>query len=407
MTTEAAPAADGEQRPGAAAGIPPGMHRFTQMERVIHGRPVADALAGELELLGARRVFLVTNRSLADGDAVAHIVAALGDRLAGRFDGVRAHAPRDCIVEGAAAIRSAGADLLLAVGGGSVIDAAKVMSLCVRHGYGRIEQLDPHANRRAPDTGHAPADAAHWLRVLAVPTTLSGAEFASSGGATDPRSRMKEAFVEPMLMPVSVILDPAMTFATPLPLMLATGIKAIDHAVERVTSANANPYSDAVSLLALRLLAQALPAIRLRPDDPGPRNDAQYGMFMSLAGSASGVAVNGSHAIGHVLGAHAAVPHGETSCVLCPAVLRWHADVAADRHRLLCDALDVPGHDAAGALSSLIASLGLPQRLRDVGVQRDQFDDIARKTMHEALLRNSRKPVRSEADVLEILEIAW
>lgn len=388
-------------------GVPPGMHRFTQMERVIHGRPVADVLARELELLGARRVFLVTNRSLADGDAVAGIVAMLGDRLAGRFDGVRAHAPRDCIVEGAAAIRAAGADLLLAVGGGSVIDAAKVMSLCVRHGHERIEQLDPHANRRTPDTGRAPADAEHWLRVLAVPTTLSGAEFASSGGATDPRSRMKEAFVEPMLMPVSVILDPAMTFATPLPLMLATGIKAIDHAIERVTSVTANPYSDAVSLLALRLLAQSLPAIRRRPDDPIPRNDAQYGMFMSLAGSASGVAVNVSHAIGHVLGAHAAVPHGETSCVLCPAVLRWHADVAADRHRLLCDALGMPGHDAAGAVSSLVASLGLPQRLRDVGVQHGQFADIARKTMHEALLRNSRKPVRSEADVLEILEIAW
>lgn len=391
----------------AEAMVPPGVHRFSQMERVIHGQPVASVLPGELELLGAERVFVVANRSLAASGLLAPIEACLGGRLAGRFDGVRAHAPRDDVLRGAAAVREARADLLLAVGGGSVIDAAKVMSLCVRHGFDRIDDLDALANQRPLDSGRAPADAERWLRVVAVPTTLSGAEFAGSAGSTDPRRGMKEGFAAPMLMPVSVILDPAMTLATPLPMMLATGIKAVDHAVERITSITANPYSDSLSLLALQLLSRALPAMREQPSALAPRQDALYGVCMSMAGTASGAGANVSHAIGHVLGAHAGVPHGETSCVTSPAVLRWNAEAAAPRHWMLSQALGGGTDDAAAALSALIASLGLPLRLRDVGVRRDQFDEIARKTMHEAILRNSRKPVRTPADVLEILEIAW
>lgn len=385
----------------------PGVHRYSQMERVYHGQPVTAVLPEELELLDAHRVFVITSRSMAASKLLAPIEAALGTRLAGRFDGVRAHAPRDCVLQGARVVREARADLLLAVGGGSVIDAAKVTSLCIRRGFERIEDLDALANHRPQDIGRAPADAGQWLRMIAVPTTLSGAEFASSAGSTDPRRGMKEGFGAPMLAPVSIILDAAMTSATPMPMLLATGIKAVDHAVERITSANANCYSDSLSQLALRLLARALPAMREHPQDPAPRQDALFGVYMSMAGSVSGVRSNVSHAIGHVLGAHAGVPHGETSCVISPAVLRWNADVAAEQHRMLSHALGRDDGDAATALSALIESLGLPLRLRDVGVRRDQFDDIARKTMHEALLRNSRKPVRDVADVLEILEIAW
>src|SRR5690606_32962088 len=110
-------------------------------------------------------------------------------------------------------------------------------------------------------------------------------------------------------------LDPAMTLATPLELLCSTGMKAVDHAVERLTSRTANPYSDAVSELALRMLARALPALAERPEDLDLRSKLQYEMFMSLRGSASGGTANVSHAIGHVIGAHAGVPHGHTTGV--------------------------------------------------------------------------------------------
>lgn len=386
--------------------ILPVTHRFTQMERVLLGRPVAVALADELALLGARRVLLITARSLANSTALDRLRAALADRLAATYAGVLAHSPRACVVEGARAARACGADLLVAVGGGSVIDAAKAMLLMLRHGYDTPDALEPHANRLEPDRGRRPADADRWLRVVAVPTTLSGAEFASSAGLTDPARGLKHGFSHPMMIPVSVILDPAMALTAPRRLLLGTGVKSLDHAVERITSANANPYSDAVSVLALRLLAGALPRLRDGADLQA-HADAQTGMFMSLAGSASGVAVNVSHAIGHVLGAHVGVPHGETSCVLLPATLRWSLDACAERQAIISEALGAPGGDAADTVAALVASLDLPTRLRDVGVRREDLPLIAAKTMHERLLRNSRKPVDGPDDIARILELAW
>lgn len=383
-----------------------GMHRFTQMERVIHGRPVAQALDEEMALLGSKRVCIVTTRSVVAAGLDEHATKVLGARHAGTYAGVTAHSPRQCVIDIAAQASAVDADLLLAIGGGSAIDAAKAALMALRYGYTTPEQLEPHANRREPDLGRTPSDAAQWCRVLAVPTTLSGAEFASSAGLTDPQRAIKQAFTAPMMMPVSVILDPAMTRATPLRLMLGTGIKAVDHATERVTSAFATPFSDAVSLLALRLLAQALPRIAADPQDLAARADAQYGMFMSLAGSATGAMANVSHAIGHVLGAHAGVPHGETSCVMLPAVLRWNADATVSQQRAIAQALGTPESSAADGIERLVRSLGLPTRLSEVGVTREAFAAIAGKTMHEHLLRASRKPVPDPQTVEQILNLA-
>src|ERR1700741_3331813 len=144
-----------------------------------------------------------------------------------------------------------------------------------------------------------------------------------------------------------------MTRSTPLALLLSTGMKAVDHAVERVTSASAGPFSDALSLLALRLLYQALPELKRRPDDLEVRASLQYGAFMSVAGIASGTAVNVSHAIGHVLGGHAGVPHGHTTGVLLPAVLRWSLESTSGPQQKLRDALGTGHTSAAQAIETL------------------------------------------------------
>lgn len=391
----------------APAELQPGLHRFTRMERVHWGRPACAVLGEELALIGARRVLVVTNASLSGSAEISALGEALGEKGVGRFTGVTAHSPRECVLAGARMAGESKADLLLAVGGGSVIDATKAMLLCLRHGYTTSEQLEPHANVRAPDLGHAPADADRWIRMIAVPTTLSGAEFASSAGLTDKQRGLKHAFTHPMQIPQAVILDPAMTLPTPLGLLKSTGMKAVDHAAERMTSAAANPYSDAVSVLALRLLYEALVRLDEQPRDLDLRSKLQYGMFMSLCGSASGVAVNVSHAIGHVLGAHAGVPHGETTGTVLPAVLRWNREATREAQRQIAGALGAKDGDAAAAVSSLVVKLGLPSRLRDVGVRREDLGTLAQKSMHEALLRNSRKPVNGPADIAEILETAW
>lgn len=384
-----------------------GLHRFSQMERVHWGRSVTNVLPDEIKITKARRVFVVTNRSLSGTAALSTIVRLLADRFAGMYAQVTAHAPRDCAIAGAAAARAADADLLIAVGGGSVIDAAKAMLMCMRYGYTSSDQLEPHANVRIPDLGHAPDDASLWRRVIAVPTTLSAAEFASSAGLTDPARGLKQAFSHPMQMPQAVILDPGMTSATPLPLLKATGMKALDHAAERMTSVTANAYSDAVSELALRLLGEGLMQIDARPDDLDLRAKLQYGMFMSMCGSSAGVAVNVSHAIGHVLGGHSSVPHGQTTGLILPAVLRWNRAATAEAQVRISAALDGPSGDGSAAVSRLAERLLLPTQLRAVGISRDEIPELAQKTMHEALLANSRIKVTQAGQIEEILQAAW
>lgn len=385
-----------------------GVHQYSLMERVLHGQPVAQVLQQEVERTGCRRVFVVSTASLAGTPALQGVVDALGPTsCAGVFTGVRAHAPRACVMEGAAAARAAGADMLLAVGGGSVIDAAKVMLLALRHGYTDAAQLDVHADAAWTTTARRPRDHALWLRLIAVPTTFSAAEYTHVAGATESATRAKQGFSDPMMTPVAVINDPALTLTAPLQLLLSTGMKALDHAIERITSSQANLYSDTVSALALQLISRGLPALKADPASIAVRAELQYGVFMAMAGIASGARSNLSHAIAHCMGSLCDVPHGHTSGVLLPAVLRWTADACADSQRKVCAAMDRQGWDAATAVADLVKALGLPASLREVGVRPDQLPVIAERTLHDPLTANCRRKVETAAQVREVLELAW
>src|SRR5262245_55018337 len=129
-----------------------GIHGHQEIERVVYGRPAGAALRAEAERLGARRVFVTTSKSVAQSALLADVVGELGDRYAGVYAGITAHSPRPCVIEGAALARQAGADLLVAVGGGSVIDATKVMLIALWRNATTIEDLDlyrPGGPRRA------------------------------------------------------------------------------------------------------------------------------------------------------------------------------------------------------------------------------------------------------------------
>lgn len=143
------------------------------------------------------------------------------------------------------------------------------------------------------------------------------------------------------------------------------------------------------------------------PDDLAPRLDAQTAMMMSMSGGAVGVRVGASHGIGHVLGGYAGVSHGHTSCVLLPAVMQWNRPANGDRQFLVSMALGHPGEEASIAIGSLVGRLGLPRRLREVGVQRDQFPLIAEKVMEDFSTSGNPRPITRPADVGEILELAW
>ncbi len=393
---------------GPSNTIAPGLHQFSLMERVVHGHHVRDALPEEIRRAGARRVFVTSTGSLAGTPALQDIVGTLGAAFVGAYTGVRAHAPRECVIEGAMAARAVDADLLLAVGGGSVIDATKVMLLAMRYGYIRAAQLDPHAGAPWVTTQQRPDDHAQWQRMIAVPTTFSAAEYTAVGGATESASKTKEAFGNPMMMPIAVVNDPWLTTTAPLPLLLSTGMKALDHALERLTSRDPALFSDAASALALRHLAEGLRALKTRPEDIAVRDRLQHGVFLAMAGIATGTRGNLAHAIAHAMGSLCDVPHSFTSGLLLPSVLRWVAAGAPVRQRLLCETMGEPeGDDAAAAVARLVAELGLPSRLRDVGVTPAQLDLIAERTLHDPLTVNCARRVESAAQVREVLDMAW
>lgn len=385
-----------------------GMFVFTAIERIVYGQPAAPALRAEVERLNANRVFLIVSGTMnRTTDEVTKLREALGPRFAGLYDRMPSHTPRDAVIEVATAARSAGADLIVTFGGGSVTDAGKLVQLCLRHGVTDIDALDAFRARVGADGKQiVPEFAAPVVRQIAIPTTLSGGEFQSQGGCTDPRVKEKHSFRHPLHIPRVVILDPAPTRHTPLWVWLSTGLRAVDHATEAICCPKSNPVSDASFLQALRLLSQGLPRVKRQPDDLQARLDCQLAVWLAMAGRQGGAQMGASHAIGHALGGSCDVPHGYTSCVMLPTVLRYNRSVNLERQRLVAEALGRPGEEAADAVAALVSELGLPGRLSEVGVGRDQFAMLAKHAMHDSWLHSNPRKITSEAQVLEILEMA-
>jgi maleylacetate reductase len=386
-----------------------GTHRYPPMDRVIYGIPLAEALAEEVNRLDARAVYVMASGTLnRETDVVETIRRVLGNRLAGVCAKIASHTPRVDVVVAANEARAAKADLILTVGGGSVTDAAKMVGLCLGNDVTAPEQLDRfRAVITADGKTERPAVKAPSVRSVDVPTTLSAGEFTPFAGCTDTMRNVKESFGHPLMMPQAVILDPAVTVHTPEWLFLSTGIRAVDHAVEDICSINPTPFSDGMSLQALRLLCAGLPAVKADPGDLEARLNCQLGAWMSIMGSQNGVAKGASHGIGHVLGGTAHVPHGYTSCVMLPHVLRFNEPVNAERQKWVSEALGRPDEAAGDAVAALIASLGLPATLRDVGVKTEQLDAIAVGSMHDRWVHTNPRKIDGPPAVRALLDAAW
>ena len=242
--------------------------------------------------------------------------------------------------------------------------------------------------------------------MVAVPTTLSAAEFTPFAGVTDVGRHAKDGYGHPLLAPRAVVLDPAMTLSTPDRLWFSTGLKAVDHSVEQLCNPDRAPYADALSAEGLRRLTTGLAATRAHPDDLEARAECQFGMWMAISGAGSGRGMGASHAIGHTLGGSYGVPHGITSCVTLPAVLAWNAGVGEERQAFVSELMHAPDVSASEAVRRLAIGLGLPTDLKSVGIRRDQFQAIAEHTMTDRGVRSNPRPIKGAADIVEILEIA-
>jgi maleylacetate reductase len=377
-------------------------------ERVLYGKPAAQALAAEATRLGANRVFLVVSRTLdRETGWVNNLRAALGNRYAGSFDGVPSHTPRDTVLAATEAARQAKADLLVSFGGGSVTDATKMMQVALKHDIRTLDDFDPFVVRVQPDGSRKIPDyAGPDVRMVAIPTTLSGGEFNRTTGVTDTRTKLKELYRHDQMVPRVIILDPAVTTRTPEWLWLSTGIRAFDHAVETICNPIADELACEVALIAVRMLAQALPASKANPDDLPARLRAQMAVWQSMEHNRQSISMGASHGIGHVLGGTCDVPHGYTSCIMLPTVLRYNESANADRQAMIAAAMGRPGDKAADVVGDFIAGLGMPRSLSAVGVGPEQFDRIAEAALLDHYLHTNPRKIHSKQEIIDILRMA-
>ena len=381
---------------------------LTATERVTLGVPAAEAIAQEAASRGASRVFILASSHLnRQTDEIRRIEAALGARHAATHDGIQPHAPRSDVLAAATRARAVKADLVVTVGGGSVTDAGKILLICLKHNITTIDQFDDYRVRVDHDGNMVLPDfTGPDIRAICVPTTLSGGEFNPLSGATDEALKLKQAYTQREMVPVCVVLDPAITIHTPEWLWLSTGVRSVDHATETLASFLSNDFCDGIADSALRLLAAGLPAVKADPGDLDARLKCQIGAWQSMIPIIGGVPMGASHAIGHVLGGTCDVPHGHTSCVMSPYVQAFNLSVNAERQKRISACLGDPLRPASELLDALIRELGMPRSLREVGVREDQLQLISENTLEDIWGRTNPRTIRTAADVMEILRTA-
>lgn len=342
-----------------------GEYFFLPQEHIIYGPGSLAGLADEVTRLAGKRAFVITGQSLAtQTDIVSRVEQGLGALHAGTFSGIHQHTPKSDVALAVRQVQATYADVLISVGGGSPIDATKAVALTLSQERGI------------------------FLAHIAIPTTLSAAEFSHLVGVTDEEANIKTGFAHTQVTPRSVLLDAELTLPTPMTLWLSTGIRSLDHAVETLYASGTHPINDVLALEAIRKLFEYLPRSKFKPDDLHARTELQFAAWMSFFGEVN-TPMGLSHNLGRRIGASYNVPHGITSCIMLPHVMRAMASrypiplsrMARTLMRLP-DEMDTSDTalKAADAVSSLVKRLGLPQHLKEVGVPEADLQTIASTT---------------------------
>ncbi|KAA9156362.1 iron-containing alcohol dehydrogenase [Amycolatopsis acidicola] len=364
--------------------------------RTEFGPGVVAELPSFVASLGHSRAFVVTDRGL----RATGIVGRAGRILAGIehavFDDIGPNPPTTELDRGAAALRAFGSCAVIALGGGSALDAAKGISL-----------LAGNPGARAADADSL-WDASAGLPIIAVPTTAgTGAETNGFGVAEDVRARRKVYIGHSSVRPRIAVLDPELTLGLPAGTTAASGLDALVHGIESLSSRGANAMSAAYATQAVTMIGAALPEVHRDGGDLDARGRMLLGAH--LAGHALTLSGLGLvHGIGHALTAHAGIPHGVALAAVLAEVMTFNAGASAAAYESVARSLRVaPRPEAAiDTVRGITESLGIKARLRDLGVEAAQLRSIAAGALADAVTRNTPR-LPSEAETLELLESVY
>ena len=388
---------------------PEGEFRLTKLENVLYGPGKITGIGRELDRRGLKRALVITGKTLGESPLIGRVKRALDFRLAGVFCGIRQHVPSKTMLAAVEEAKRVDADCLIAFGGGSPIDAAKLVQMAILTGSSTSEPIDFSRSKTVVVGPELPN--------FAIPTTLSAGEFTGGAGMTDEVTRHKGGRFDERLQPKVVIMDPALTLETPDWLWASTGVKALDHAVECSYSARHQLISDTLAAKAIRILRAHLPASFKGPgiEQVAHRGMCQLGAWLSIFG-AMNTRLGISHALGHQIGARWDVPHGVTSCITVPHVMRFMAQAAPERFEAIAEGFEVAFDSAnprpaalecAERAAAFVRELGVPTRLSEAGVPRAEIEQIIEPVLAEINGAKSLGRPLTAQEMTELLKAAY
>ena len=387
-----------------------------------HGAGVVEEIGTELDRHGRSRALIVTDATLAGiGDVIDPIEAGVGDRLVGVFDGVTPEKYLKTASEGARRVHDEDVDALVAVGGGSSLDTAKLIAVLAGHG-------DPAAAAREMVDREAVLvpDDVPLTDIVAVPTTLPGAELSQVAGVKlslnpDGKSRSEipsGGVSDARLMPTAIFHDVALFATTPESVLARSAMNGFDKGIEMLYTRHHNPLTDGTAIRGVRLLKEHLPSITAESTSDADRSGilrgiaaAQYGLSTPNAYRASVI-----HSFGHAIARNYPVQQGVAHAIAAPHVLRYLFEQVDGRRDLLAEALDVDGADdeeTAAAIVDAVAevrdALDLPSNLRSVeGAERDHFPELARAVVDDPFMDAGPRDLDPDASEIEaVFERMW
>ncbi len=379
-----------------------------RVERIVSGPGSIEKLSGEIDGLGGTRAMLVISPSVAKTFLLDRIKCGLGAKCVTVFDQVKPHSPTESIAKAVESAREAGIDVLVSAGGGSAIDSAKGVAALLAEG-GSLPRLGVRFT--PPNQKQVPPMPAPKLPHIAIPTTLSGGEYSYSAGISE--GGKKYIVADPKLAPRVVILDPEAAATAPSRLLAASGMNALAHCVEAVYSTETQPLTDAYCLRGIGLIARYLPRAVENSRELEALSHVQVAACLSGMGVYS--AWTGiHHAIVHVIGGRYKAPHAEIHALMLPYAMRWNLDATVEAHARMAREIGIEGADenalAAAVPEHVFAMnrrMGLPLRLRELGVPREGLTQLARDALDDYSIHTNPKPVTAAEQVLEVLEQAW
>jgi alcohol dehydrogenase class IV len=401
-----------EEAPGRRMAGFKDFYQFVVPTRVIAGRDLLESVGFEFAKEGAKRALLVTDRVIHGTGLIDRVCAGLeegGLEVAAVFDDVPQDSDAAVVVAGAELARAEGADSILAVGGGSVMDTAKVLNVVFIHG-GEPRDWEGYFGLPRDDDGLGrPQELAP---LACIPTTCgTGSEVSFAAVIKDRDEHIKFQIGDFPLYPRLAILDPEATRTLPPAIAAATGMDAMTHAIEGYVSSEWTPHGDAYALQALRLLRDNLARAVETPEDDEARGNMLIAANLAIAPTASG-AIGITHSLSHPCGAHYDVPHGIANAINLPWVIEYNAaggEDIATKYRDICELFGLETGGSGEAVGVVLAehvrgvarSLGLPSRLSEVGVPEAGIPLLVEGAMGDGCtLVNPREP--NEEDFAEL-----